>query len=237
MSGVPEERSKVKSRILIIEDERALREGLAMNFKLHGYEVVTASDGDAGMELAFSVNPDLILLDLMIPGWSGLDILTELRNQSNPVPVLILSARDALLDKIEGLDLGADDYVTKPFELPELLSRVAAMLRRRKVEREAQPELVFDELVIRPGSRRVTIAGSEITLSSKEFDILFLLANSPGRAFSRDAILEKVWGWDFEGTARTVDNFIMNLRKKIESEGGGKHYIVTVRQVGYMFEP
>jgi len=134
---------KLSEKILVIEDEKALRDGLAMNFHVHGYEVLTAADGEEGMQKAFDAHPDLIVLDIMLPGWSGLDILSELRERSEDVPVLLLSARSTTEDKIEGLELGADDYMTKPFELPELLARVEVMLRRRRSERRAEPRLAF----------------------------------------------------------------------------------------------
>lgn len=223
--------------ILVVEDEKSLREGLAMNFQLQGYKVVTASDGDEGMQKAFDCRPDLIVLDVMLPGWSGLDILAELREKAQDVPVLILSARDKVADKIEGLGIGADDYVTKPFELPELLARVEAMLRRQRGNRLSEPGIEFGEVRIDPVGRTVTVAGMEVRLSAREFDLLMLLARSPGRPYSRDVILDRVWGWGFDGTARTVDNFIMSLRQKIEADPSNPSHIKTVRQVGYKLEP
>ncbi len=222
--------------ILVIEDERSLRAGLALNFKLHGYQVLTAADGEEGMRLAFDAHPDLVVLDIMLPVYSGLEILTELRKRGEQVPVLVLSARDALGHKVEGLDLGADDYVTKPFELPELLARVDAMLRRRRAERKAEPPISFGEVVIDPGGRRVTVGSRPVELSAKEFDLLCLLAGSPGRAFTRAEILNRVWGWGFDGTARTVDNFILMLRQKLEKDPAEPRHIKTVRQVGYKLE-
>jgi two-component system alkaline phosphatase synthesis response regulator PhoP len=223
--------------ILIIEDDKSLREGLAMNFQLQGYTVLTAKDGKDGMKKAFNTNLDLIILDIMLPVYSGLDILTELREKNELVPVLILSARNNIAHKIEGLGLGADDYVTKPFELPELLARAEAMLRRKRVNQLPRDELVFADVTIDLNGRRVTAQGREVLLSAKEFDLLCLLAQSPGRPYSRDTILNRVWGWDFDGTTRTVDNFIMSLRKKIEANPAKPKHIVTVRQVGYKLEP
>jgi two-component system alkaline phosphatase synthesis response regulator PhoP len=223
--------------ILIIEDDKSLREGLAMNFQLQGYTVLTAKDGKDGMKKAFNTNLDLIILDIMLPVYSGLDILTELREKNELVPVLILSARNNIAHKIEGLGLGADDYVTKPFELPELLARAEAMLRRKRVNQLPRDELVFADVTIDLNGRRVTAQGREVLLSAKEFDLLCLLAQSPGRPYSRDTILNRVWGWDFDGTTRTVDNFIMSLRKKIEANPAKPKHIVTIRQVGYKLEP
>jgi DNA-binding response OmpR family regulator len=150
------------------------------------------------------------------------------------VPVLILSARGRTPDKVEGLRLGADDYLGKPFELTELLARVEALLRRRRAEREAP--IRFGEVEVDPGRRRVTAGGREVGLSAKEFELLVLLARSPGRPYTREQILEQVWGWDFEGTARTVDNFIRALRQKIEADPANPRHIQTVRQVGYKLE-
>ncbi len=222
--------------ILVVEDDKSLREGLAMNFSLQGYRVLTAGDGDEGMQKAFDSRPDLIVLDIMLPGWSGLEILSELREKSQDVPVLILSARDKTGDKIEGLDLGADDYVTKPFELPELLARVEAMLRRQRGRRSREPKIKFENVVIDPVNRTIMVGGNEVNLSAREFDLLILLSRSPGRPFSRETILDRVWGWGFDGTERTVDNFIMALRQKIESDPSEPVHIKTVRQVGYKID-
>ena len=223
--------------ILVVEDDRSLREGLAMNFRLKGYRVLTAVDGDEGMLKAFDASPDLMILDIMLPGCSGLDILDELRKRGESMPVLILSARGSVEHKIEGLGLGADDYLAKPFELPELFARVDALLRRDRRERESQPPLEYGDVVISPGARRVTIRGGEVPLSAKEFDLLCLLARSPGQTFTRDTILDRVWGWGFEGTPRTVDNFIMALRHKLEDDPTNPRHLRTVRQVGYRLDP
>ncbi len=236
MSG-PGEHPGPGETILVVEDDRSLREGLAMNFRLRGYRVLTAADGDEGLRAAFDEKPDLIVLDLMLPGTDGLEILAELRRRDVGVPVLILSARDRLQDKVRGLEIGADDYLTKPFQLPELLVRVEVMLRRRRGERRAAGTLEFGDVRIDPEGRRVTVRGAEVALSAREFDLLGLLAGSPGRAFTRQAILEKVWGWGFEGTARTVDNFIRSLRQKIEDDPARPRHILTVRHVGYRLEP
>jgi DNA-binding response OmpR family regulator len=223
--------------ILVVEDDRSLREGLAMNFRLRGYRVLTAADGDEGLRAAFDERPDIIVLDLMLPGTDGLEILSELRERGSGVPVLILSARDRLQDKVRGLEIGADDYLTKPFQLPELIARVEVMLRRRRTIPRDANALGFGEVLLDPEGRRVTVRGAEVALSAREFDLLALLAGSPGRAFTREAILERVWGWGFEGTVRTVDNFIRSLRQKIEADPAQPRHIVTVRHVGYRLEP
>lgn len=223
--------------ILIVEDDTALREGLAMNLRLRGYTVLTASDGDEGMRKAFDAGPDLLILDIRLPGFSGLDILDELREQEESMPVLILSARGSVADRIDGLRLGADDYLGKPFDLNELFARIDALLRRSRTNRSNQPNMEFGSVLINLGSRKVFVDGQEIELSAKEFDVLSLLARSPGRTFSRETILDRVWGWGFEGTPRTVDNFIMALRRKLEDNPTEPRHIRTVRQVGYRLDP
>ena len=222
--------------VLVIEDDRAVRDGLVMNLQLQGYKVLSAADGDEGMEMAFDSKPDLILLDIMLPGWSGLDILAELREQSRDTPVLLLSARDRIENKIEGLELGADDYVTKPFELPELLARIEALLRRHRGYARNDAAIAFGDVRIDPVNRVVTLGETPVDLSLKEFDLLLLLAKAPGRPFSRESILSSVWGWNFDGTTRTVDNFIMSLRQKLEKDPSKPTHIKTVRQLGYKLE-
>lgn len=222
--------------VLVVEDDRSLRDGLKFNLERKGLRVITASDGDEGMSMALDAHPDLIILDIMLPGMNGLEILRELRERDRTMQVLILSARDHTEHKIEGLDLGADDYVTKPFDLGELMARVDVMLRRRRTEKEEEPEIRFGDVVVDPTGRKVTRADDEVTLSKREFDLLVLLARSHGRTFTRDVILDRVWGWDFDGTARTVDNFIVALRQKLEPDPNKPRYIRTVRGVGYKME-
>ncbi len=223
--------------ILVIEDDRALREGLALNFELHGYRVETAADGEQGMRKAFDIRPDLIVLDIMLPGLSGLDILAELRDRQQDVPVLILSARGTTDHKVEGLNIGADDYLAKPFELPELLARVDAMLRRRRVDQPSEKPIEFGLVTVDRNNRRVSVRGTDVALSAKEFDLLCFLAQPPGRPRSRQQILNNVWGWDFEGSPRTVDNFIRSLRRKLEPVPGKPRHILTVHGVGYKLQP
>jgi DNA-binding response OmpR family regulator len=223
--------------ILVVEDDRSLREGLAVNFQLRGYRVLTAADGEAGARLACDERPDLIVLDLMLPGLDGFEVLARLREREIDTPVLILSARGQVADKVEGFRLGADDYVTKPFQLPELIARVEGMLRRTRKQRSAPAPIAFGEIEIDVAGRRVRRGGREVPLLAKEFDLLHLLARSPGRPFTREAILERVWGWDFDGTARTVDNYILALRQKLEKDPARPRHIKTVRQVGYKLDP
>jgi DNA-binding response OmpR family regulator len=219
--------------ILVIEDNRALREGLLSNFRNRGYRVDSAPDGREGMRKAMATRPDLIVLDVMLPGHSGLDILTELRSNRRTVPVLILSARGRTDDKVEGLENGADDYLAKPFELPELMARVEAMLRRRRADGAREEAVSFGEAVLDRERRQVFLDGREVELSAKEFGVLDLLAQAPGRPRSREEILDRVWGWDFEGTVRTIDNFIVSLRQKLERDPRHPRHIVTVRGMGY----
>jgi len=222
--------------ILVIEDDRALRDGLVLNFELQGYQVAAAADGEDGMRKAFDLRPDLIVLDIMLPVWSGLDILAELRHRQQDVPVLILSARGTTDNKVEGLSTGADDYLAKPFELPELLARVKAMLRRRRDDQPSQPILAFGRVTIDQDKRRVTVEGEEVALSAKEFDLLSFLALVPGRPRTREEILNNVWGWDFDGSPRTVDNFILALRHKLEADPKHPRHILTAHGVGYKLE-
>ena len=236
MSTTSSHASRGKDVILVVEDDRALREGLAMNLRAEGYEVLTAVDGEEGMRMAFDRRPALIVLDIMMPCWTGLDILEELRKRGEGVPVLILSARDTTPDKVAGLKLGADDYLTKPFDLPELLARIEVMLRRRRSEERDTAELSLGDVVINRTERRVQVRGKEIELSAKEFDLLCLLASSPGQVFTRETILERVWGWDYDGTERTVDNFVASLRKKLAADRRARQRIRTVPKVGYKFE-
>ena len=223
--------------ILVIEDDRALREGLVLNFELHGYRVDAAADGEEGMQKAFDLRPDLIVLDIMLPGWSGLDILAELRDHNENVPVLILSARGSTDNKVEGLNIGADDYLAKPFELSELLARVEAMLRRRSVDHTTEPPMEFGRVVLDRDNRCVTVRGAEVAMSAREFDLLCFLALIPGRPRTREEILNHVWGWGFEGSPRTVDNFIRSLRRKLEPDPSHPRHILTAHGVGYKLQP
>ncbi|HEY5998498.1 MAG TPA: response regulator transcription factor [bacterium] len=234
-AGATPPTSGAAGTILVVEDDRSLREGLAMNFQLRGYRVLAAADGESGVRLAVEERPDVIVLDLMLPGLDGFEVLGRLRERELDVPVLILSARGQVADKVTGFQTGADDYVTKPFQLPELIARVEGMLRRSR--RRAAPEpIAFGDLVIDLGARQVRRGGRAVTLLAKEFDLLSLLARHPGRPFTREAILERVWGWDFEGTARTVDNYILALRQKLERDPARPRHIKTVRQVGYKLD-
>jgi DNA-binding response OmpR family regulator len=224
-------------KILIVEDDRSLRDGLALNLKASGYQVLTAADGPEGLRRAFDDAPDLLVLDIMLPGLSGLEILQELRERHVEVPVLILSARDQLPQKLEGFGLGADDYVTKPFDLRELLARIDAALRRRRLRQREQSTLAFADVVLDFHSRTVSRAGADVPLTPREFELLALLVRNPRKAFAREQILREVWGYEYEGTTRTVDNFVVSLRQKLEQDPQNPRYLVTVRTVGYRFDP
>lgn len=236
MNATPS-KSGDRGTILVVEDDKALREGLALSLRSRGFTVLLSADGEDGMRQAFDNHPDLVVLDIMLPGFNGLEILSELREKGQDVPVLILSARGKTPEKIEGLSLGADDYLAKPFDLGELLARVEALLRRGQARKKPQEALAFGDITVDIGARRVTRSGKVVDLSAKEFDLLCLLARSPGQAFSRETILDRVWGWGFEGTTRTVDNFILGLRQKLEDDPTQPRHIKTVRQVGYKMEP
>lgn len=222
--------------ILLVEDDVTLAETLRYNFEREGYTVVVAGDGILGLERARRDQPDLVVLDVMLPRLDGLSVCRILRQESD-VPVLMLTARQDEVDRIAGLELGADDYVGKPFSLGELLARVRAILRRTDRQPVGSRE-ILDAGAIRidTGSRRAWRDGAEITLSQKEFDLLTCLIRNRGMALSRDILLERVWGYDFLGDSRTVDVHIRWLREKVEPDPGKPVYIQTVRGVGYRFE-
>jgi DNA-binding response OmpR family regulator len=237
MRGDAAQASGQEALVLVVEDDRALREGLVTAFRRRGWRILEAGDGPEGLKLAFDRSPDVIVLDLMLPGLTGFDLLAELRERGLETPVLILSARGRVEEKVEGFRLGADDYVTKPFHLPELMARVETMLRRLARRREAAEVLTFGPILVDVPSRTVRRRGTEVPLLAREFDLLCLLARNPGRPFRRETILERVWGWDFEGTTRTVDNYVLSLRQKLEDDPTHPRHIRTVRQVGYRLDP
>lgn len=229
----------MRRRILLVEDDPTLRQALSFNLSREGYEVATAADGPSGLEAARNDRLDLILLDVMLPGMSGVEVLRALRGEGVTTPVIILSAKGDEIDRVVGLKVGADDYVAKPFSRPELLARIEAVLRRQRREPdapEARDELSYGDLAIDVARREVRIGEEPIHLTTREFDLLAHMAASPGRIFTRDQLLARVWGYDYEGDGRTVDVHISWLRGKLRGSGG-HNFFRTVRGVGYAFAP
>jgi DNA-binding response OmpR family regulator len=266
----------IRQTILIVDDEQTLRETLKYNLSREGYRVLTAADGMEALRLVDAEAPDLMVLDIMMPGLSGFDVCRVVRKTST-IPVLMLSAREDEIDKVLALEIGADDYMTKPFGLRELLARVRAMLRRAGyldgvtgtapqespysaqtavpslsdpratapplavthmptptgTDVERGTRLVIGDLVVDTAARTALMSGREISLKAKEFDLLAFLASNPGRVFSREALLQRVWGYDFVGTKRTVDSHISSLRRKLEKDPGNPQIIQTLFGVGY----
>ncbi|HEX4681068.1 MAG TPA: response regulator transcription factor [Gemmatimonadaceae bacterium] len=221
------------SRILVVEDNVDLAYGLLNNLEIEGYAVELAHDGRAGLALALERPFDLIILDLMIPGLDGLRVLKALRESENRTPVLVLTARGQEEDKVRGLRLGADDYVTKPFGVLELLARIEALLRRTQPAQAVGPPVGFGDVVVDPASRTVRRGGVEIPLSPKEFDLLWALVDANGAAVSRDHLMERVWGYGADVLSRTVDTHIAELRRKLETGASAPAHILTVRKIGY----
>jgi DNA-binding response OmpR family regulator len=221
-------------RVLVIEDELAMRRALADNFQFAGYDVRTAADGDLGLRAALKDRPDLIVLDIMLPKVNGYEICRQVRAEGLDVPIIMLTAKGQEQDIILGLNLGADDYVTKPFSINQLLARANALLRRRR--RGDQEVHRFGPYELNLASRRLLCDGREIVLTPKELALLIFLIRQAGRALTRDAILSAVWGRDIFVTARSVDRCITTLRSKIESDPRQPLYIQTVREIGYRFQ-
>ncbi|NTV63075.1 MAG: response regulator transcription factor [Oscillochloris sp.] len=223
--------------ILIVEDEKTLAETLRYNLEREGYSVLTASDGMRGLEQARREEIDLIVLDVMLPRLDGFSVCRILRQESD-VPIMMLTARQDEVDRIAGLELGADDYISKPFSLGEFLARVRAIMRRSERQPRANDREVLEAggLRIDTGSRRAWCESQELSLPQKEFDLLTCLVRNRGIALSRDLLLERVWGLDFIGDSRTVDVHIRWLREKIEPDPAHPRYIQTVRGIGYRFE-
>jgi len=234
-------------KILVVDDEISLQETLAYNLKKEGYEIEVAGDGTTAIELARQMKPDLIILDVMLPGLDGFEVCRILRQEMS-TPVLMLTARDDEIDRVVGLEVGADDYLSKPFSMRELIARVKAMLRRVRLIREeissANAEgkdnlpkiLTFDNLIINRTRREITLNNEVVAFKPKEYELLTFMAQHRGQVLTREFILERVWGWDFVGDSRTVDVHIRWLREKIEAVPAKPHRIITVRGAGYRFE-
>lgn len=244
--------SEQPAGVLVVEDDLTLLETLEYNLSREGYRVVTAADGLAALEVARAQRPDLVVLDVMLPGMDGFEVCRTLRRETN-VPILMLTARADEVDRVVGLEVGADDYLTKPFSMRELLARVKALLRRVRLIREdalaalgtgaageeavpVSPRLVFGDLVIDADRREVLLGSEPLRLKPKEFELLFFLARHKGMALSRDLLLERVWGYEYGGGSRTVDVHVRWLREKVEPDPANPERIVTVRGVGYCFE-
>jgi DNA-binding response OmpR family regulator len=223
-------------RILVVEDDLAILTGLSMNLRFEGYEVLQAQDGRQGLARALDEAPDLVVLDLMLPELNGYEVLKELRQRGRDTPVVVLSAKGAEPDKILGLNLGADDYVVKPFGLQELLARIKAVLRRRFPTTGQPAPLSFADVVLDPAAKTVTRAGQPVELTAQEFKLLAHFLAHPGRTFSREELLSAAWGYDYVGSARTVDNFMRQLRLKLESNPEEPRHFITVRGLGYRFD-
>lgn len=229
-------------RVLLIEDERNLVRVLTTHLEEDGFQVATAYDGQTGLREALRLAPDVLILDIMLPELDGLSLCRRLRSAGPPhslIPILMLTARAAEVDRVVGLEVGADDYLTKPFSIRELLARVRALLRRVEMLRQASlppaQVVTLADLVLDTASRRVTVTGRPVELTAKEFDLLALLAANPGRVFSRDYLLDRLWGYEATEYDRTVDTHIYRLRQKLgESEAGRR--ITAVRGIGYKFE-
>ena len=230
----------MRRRLLLVEDDPTLRQALTFNLSREGYEVSAAANGEAALEAARSQRLDLVLLDVMLPGMSGIEVLRVLRREGVATPVIILSAKGDEIDRVVGLKIGADDYITKPFSRPELLARIEAVLRRERREGAADGErterLEFGKVAIDVTRREVTVDGAPLHLTTKEFDLLAHMAASPGRIFTRDQLLARIWGYDYLGDGRTVDVHVSWLRGKLRG-AEGHNYFRTVRGVGYAFAP
>lgn len=227
------------ARVLVVEDQPELAELLAHNLRLEGLEVCTVYDGREALDAHATFAPDLVILDLMLPGLDGFEVLRTLRGRSRDLPVIILSARGEEQDKIRGFRLDADQYVTKPFSLLELLERVHALLRRRAVRAEgsaAETLLSFGAVEVDTAARMVTNDGREVALSPKAFDLLLALVRREGRVASRVELLREVWGYGPLVLSRTVDSHVMELRRKLEQDPADPQHIVTVYKVGYRFQ-
>jgi two-component system OmpR family response regulator len=228
---------RMADKVLIVEDDANLLEALKYNLRKEGYAVVTAGDGEQALGIARREKPDLLILDVMLPGLNGFEVCRILRKEIS-VPIIMLTARADEMDKVVGLEIGADDYMTKPFSMRELLARVRAMLRRTKMSEPVKEQEIIKigDIEIDIARHRASFAGAVLELSPKEFDLLAFLARNKGLVFTRERLLEKVWGYDFAGDTRTVDVHVRWLRKKIETDPARPGYLVTVRGTGYKLE-
>jgi DNA-binding response OmpR family regulator len=221
--------------ILLIEDDVSILRGLKDNLEYEGYKVLTALDGKKGLQLALESLSDLILLDIMLPGVNGFEICRKVKKEKPELPIIMITARGSEMDKVSGLDMGADDYITKPFSIPELLARVRAVLRRFNPGTVTPNQYSFGEITLDFIKYLAFRKTQEIALSSKEFDILKYFIEHEGEAIHRHELLNEVWGYEAVPTTRTIDNFILDLRKKLEENPSTPKHIITVRGIGYKF--
>ena len=221
------------SRIIVIEDDRAILRGLKDNLEYESYEVYTATDGEQGYRLIKEQSPDLIVLDLMMPRMSGYELCQKVRSEGITTPILMLTARSEEMDRVHGLDIGADDYVTKPFSLPELLARIRAILRRSQSPTALPENLRFDDVIVDFTCFDAEKAEQVLKLSRKEFGVLRLLAARVGQVVTRNELLDEVWGHECYPSTRTVDNHIASLRAKLEDDPSEPRHLITVHGVGY----
>ncbi|MCG0274708.1 MAG: response regulator transcription factor [Thermosediminibacteraceae bacterium] len=225
-------------KILVVDDEPNIVELVKFNLENAGFKVITASDGQKAMELVQRENPDLIILDIMLPGIDGMEVCRSLRlkKATKDIPIILLTAKTGEIDKVLGLEMGADDYITKPFSPRELVARVKAVLRRTGKEGSSEEVIKAGPIVIDVERHEVFVSGEKKDFTPKEFELLKLLASNPGKVFSREYLLENVWGYDYLGDTRTVDVHIRHLRQKIEKNSEAPQYIKTVRGIGYKFD-
>ena len=224
-----------EKRILVVDDEKQIVDIVRAYLSREGYQIMTAYDGPSALEMARREQPDLVVLDLMLPGLSGWDVCRKLREDS-AVPIIMLTAREEIADRIVGLELGADDYVSKPFDPRELVARVRAVLRRGEPPDDPTEVINHGDLRIEVGTRQVSVAGRGVELTPTEFDLLSVMARHPGRVFSRGQLLDRLQGDDYEGYERTIDSHVKNLRKKLAPDAAHPLYIATVHGVGYRME-
>jgi len=222
--------------ILVVEDDRSTRMAVVENLRYEGYQVLIAGDGETGLETALSKRPDLIVLDIMLPKMNGYEVCETLRKHGFTTPILMLSAKGQEYDRVLGLEIGADDYIPKPFSVRELVARVKASLRREKRLRQESEPLEFGDCRLDFEKRTLARAGKDVPLTKTEFELLKYLVTHPGRVFGRQALLNAVWGFDYYGTDRTVDRFVTVLRKKIEKDPSRPRHILTAHGAGYRFE-
>lgn len=223
--------------ILLVEDDPSILRGLQMNLQLEGFRLLAARDGEEALRFARQHRPDLIVLDLMLPRLTGHDVIRELRGEQSDVPIIVLSAKDQEADKVLALSQGADDYLAKPFGVAELIARIRAALRRARRKERAELRTHFGFVELDFEGRRILVRGEEVESTAREFDLLRFFVEHPGVAFTREQLMQQVWGPDHFGTVRTVDNFVARLRGKIEEDLEAPRHIETVRGVGYRFNP